>query len=316
MKNIIQFAIVTPNTDETVQLISETLNLGPLKVWDFNYPEIFDTTINDEQKPWTMKLAFGWIGNMQFEVIEPKEGSSLYRKYLDKFNASGIQHILLDREKVSYPNMKKQLSAMNTPIVNEAKSNIAVKMGWFTFPALPMFLAKSMATIFGYADTLDSLKTVIEISKYPSGIEPRKGIRMGVPSYWSEGNQENFEELPSNSLITNIEGFIVLVNNIKGVKPNYQKLFGNPFNETETDLMYKSKKVFMNIMQPIENSEYSNILNQQGEGIRILVATPRTKSKLKNDADFLAKGFKKMNINDNKTLYVHDKMPFQIQINY
>jgi hypothetical protein len=316
MKNIIQFAIVTPNTDETVKLISETLNFGPLKVWDFNYPEIFDTTINNKQKPWTMKLAFGWIGTMQFEVIAPKEGQSLYKNYLDKFKIAGIQHLLLDREKVSYLDMKKQLSEMNTPIVNEAKSNVAVKMGWFTFPALPLFLAKSMSTIFGYADTLDSLKTVIEISKYPPGIEPRKGIRMGVPSYWSAGNQENFEELPSNSLITAIEGFIVLVNTIVEVKPNYQKLFGNPINETSTELMYKSEKVFMNIVQPKENSEYSNILKQQGEGIRILVATPRTKSKLKTDEDFMAKGFKKFNISESETLYVHDKMPFQIQINY
>jgi hypothetical protein len=59
MRNIIQFAIVTPNTDETLKLICETLNLGPLKVWDFNYPAIFDTTINESPNPWTMKLAFG-----------------------------------------------------------------------------------------------------------------------------------------------------------------------------------------------------------------------------------------------------------------
>lgn len=72
----------------------------------------------------------------------------------------------------------------------------------------------------------------------------------------------------------------------------------------------------MNIMQPNNDSEYSNILNHQGEGIRILVATPRTKSKLKNDEDFRIKGFSKTNISENKTLYVHPKMPFQIQINY
>jgi hypothetical protein len=75
--------------------------------------------------------------------------------------------------------MKKQFAAMNIPIVNEAKSNVGVKVGPFTFPALPTFLAKSMSTVFGYADTLETLKTVVEISKYPPGIEPRKGIRMG-----------------------------------------------------------------------------------------------------------------------------------------
>jgi hypothetical protein len=315
MKEVIQFAIVTPNTDETVQLISETLNLGPLKIWNFKHPQIFDTSIHNESVPWTMKLAFGWIGNMQFEVIEPKGGQSLYKHYLDKYTDAGIQHLLLDREKVSYPDMKKQLVEMGMPIVNEAKTNVAVKLGPFTFPPLPMFLAKSMATIFGYADTLSTLKTVIEISKYPPGIEPRKGIRMGVPSYWSNGNKENFEELPSNSLIVGIEGFIVLVKNIKEVKLYYQKLFGKPSSETSNILMYSSGKAFIKIIQPDDTSAYAHVLSEKGEGVRILVATPRVKVKVKNDQDFLAKNFQRNNLTEKETLYTHGKLPFQIQIN-
>ncbi len=316
MKEVIQFAIVTPNTDETIQLISEALNLGPLKVWDFKYPQLFETTINGEPKKWAMKLAFGWIGNMQFEIIEPTEGQSLYKNYLDKYTNAGIQHLLLDREKVSYPDMKKQFVEMGMPIVNEAKSNVAVKLGPFTFPPLPMFLAKSMSTVFGYADTLQTLKTVIEISKYPPGIEPRKGIRMGVPSYWSNGNKNNFEELPSNSLIVDIEGFIILVKNINEVKPHYQKLFGLPTSETSTELIYKSSNGSINVLQPEENSAYMNILKEKGEGVRILIATPRSKMIQKNDENFIAKGFEKYNITESKSLFIHDKMPFQIQINY
>jgi hypothetical protein len=316
MKEVIQFAIVTPNADETVKLISETLNLGPLKVWDFKHPQIFDTTINNEPKPWTMKLAFGWIGNMQFEVIEPTQGQSLYKNYLDKYTNAGIQHLLLDRRKVSYPDMKQQFVEIGMPIVNEAKSNIAVKIGPFTVPPLPMFLAKSMSTVFGYADTLDTLKTVIEISKYPPGIEPRKGIRMGVPSYWSNGNKDNFEELPSNSLIIDIEGFIVLVKKIDEVKQHYQKLFGKPSNETLYELMYQSEKGFIKVVQPAdEDSAYSNILNKKGEGVRILVATPRAKAKAKNDEDFKAKNFEINNLIEKETLYTHNNLPFQIQIN-
>jgi hypothetical protein len=316
MKEVIQFAIVTSNTDEIAQLISATLNLGPLKVWDFRHPQIFDTTINNEAKAWTMKLAFGWIGNMQFEVIEPRDGQSLYKKYLDKYTDAGIQHLLLDRGKLSYTDMKQHFVDIEMPIVNEAKTNVAVKLGPFTLPPLPMFLAKSMSTIFGYADTLETLKTVIEISKYPPGIAPRKGIRMGVPSYWSNGSADNFEHLPSNSLIIDVEGFIVLVENINEVKQHYQKLFGKPSNQTFNELMYQSKRGFIKVVQPsVEDSAYANILETKGEGVRILVATPRAKTKVKNDENFRSKNFEVNNLTKEETLYTHAKLPFQVQIN-
>jgi hypothetical protein len=79
IKKIIQFAVVSPNTDETVKLLCDTLNLSPLKVWDFKHPAIFATTIDKESNSWSMKLAFGWLGNMQFEIIEPTSSQSLYQ---------------------------------------------------------------------------------------------------------------------------------------------------------------------------------------------------------------------------------------------
>jgi hypothetical protein len=214
IKNIVQFAVVTPNCDDTISLMRKMLNLGPMKVWDFKNPEIFDTTINQVPAPWTMKLAFGWLGEMQFEVIEPTSGASLYQEYLNQYRRAGVQHLLIDRGKISYSTMKRDFAQAGMPISNEAKTNVAVKIGPFTLPPLPMFLAKSMSTVFGYTSTIDTLKTVFETSKYPPGVAPRQGVRMGVPSYWSAGDQAEFEQLPSDSLITGIEGFVVLVKDI------------------------------------------------------------------------------------------------------
>jgi hypothetical protein len=311
---IIQFAVVTPNADDSIKTICQSLNLGPLKVWDFKHPAIFDTTINDQNKPWSMKLAFGWLGEMQFEIIEPTGGQSLYQDYLDKWQHAGVQHVLIDRGSISYPKMKELLAAAGSPVINEAKTNVAVKLGPFTLPPLPMFLAKSMATVFGYTSTLDSLKMVIETSKYPPGVEPREGIKMGVPSYWSEGDQDNFEKLPNNSLITDIIGFVVLVKNIDAVKPHYAKLFGNSVAPKSNELYFKLETNFVHVIQSEKGSTYEIIVNDRGEGIQILVALPRQKSKLTNDEVFRQKGFTIIDIDNENTLFTRSDMPFQIQI--
>ncbi len=51
---------------------------------------------------------------------------------------------------------------------------------------------------------------------------------MGVPTYWTDGEKSNFETLPHDSLITDIEGFVVLVEKLEEVQPYYEKLFGQP----------------------------------------------------------------------------------------
>lgn len=314
IKKVIQFAVVTPNTDETVTVICETLNLGPLKVWDFKHPAIFDTTIKGNSKLWTMKLAFGWLGNMQFEVIQPTEGPSLYKEYLDKWKRAGLQHLLIDRGETSYPKMKELLGSAGATITNEAKTNVAIKLGPFILPPLPMFLAKSMSTVFGYTSTLDTLKMVIETSQYPPGVKPRQGVRMGVPTYWSAGEKSNFEELPTNSLITDVNGFIVLVKNLNEIKPHYIKLFGDPKFSTANELLFQLADNFVRVVQPNAGSPYEKVLHERGEGLQIIEAKPRSLDSERNNEVFSQKGFESLAISLTETLFTHSKLPFQVQI--
>jgi hypothetical protein len=315
--NIIQFAVVSPDADKTMLEIQQSLNLGPQKVWDFKYPAIFDTTVGEKDEKWTMKLGFGWIADMQFEVIEPTSGTSLYREYLDKWQQAGIQHLLVDRGETAYSDMKNQLSAAGYPIHNEAKSNVAVKLGPFTLPALPMFLAKSMATVFGYTNTLDSMKLVMETSKYPPGIEPRKGIRMGVPSYWtSNANKDNFEALPTDSLITKVNGFILLVKDFNATLPHYKTWFGTPSKTTNNSATFTLDSVFITLIQPEHGTGYAEIMQNKGEGLQIINADARNPNKDINEANFKGKGFSVVEKTAQTTLFYKKEMPFLIEIDH
>lgn len=329
LNNIVQFAVITADADGTVKQIQDALNLGPFKVWDFTFPALFDTTVNGKSEQWTMKLAFGWIGDMQIEVIQPTTQNSLYSKYLNIYGRPGIQHLFIDRAGMSYADKKKQLETQGGLIIgNEAKSNVAIQMGLLTLPPLPMFLAKNASTTFAYTDSFDTLKLSLEVSMYPPGIQPRQGIRMGVPSYWSDGNKQNFETLPIDSLITGVNSFKILVKSIADTLPHYQKLCHDRLEvkeETMRDsltgsvISFKSSKMELSastleLIEPLVPSAYSNILDRRGEGCRIITATVRDTS-----ADTVIENFKKKNFSlaaqtTRELLFDNDEFPFAVQV--
>jgi Glyoxalase/Bleomycin resistance protein/Dioxygenase superfamily len=310
IKDIMQFAIVSDNADKTTQNICQTLNLGPLKVWDFGYPNIFDTTIGGVSSQWDMKLAFGWIGEMQFEIIEPKAGNSLYKEFLTKNKKPGIQHLLIDMQNIKYEDIKEQLNQAGFPIFNEAKSNVPIKLGPFIIPPLPLSFVRSSATTFGYTNTLEPLKVVMEISKYPPGFQPRQAIRMGVPTYWSPGNQKNFETLPADSLITSVEGFVVLVKDLQITLKEYKKLYGEPVQVSKNEALFQLESNFVKLVQPEQSSHLNNILSAQGEGFKILSIKPRELNTKKNLEIFLNKGFEIINMSESSILFTHLDLPF------
>jgi hypothetical protein len=137
---------------------------------------------------------------------------------------------------------------------------------------------------------------------------------MGVPSYWSAGDQKNFETLPSDSLITDVKGFVVLVKSIEAVKPHYTNLFGASSEESSNKLMYTLENNYLRIIEPKDKQAYVNILNSKGEGLQIIECTPRYQTKLENDDVFSKKGFNVIAIDETSTLYTHDDMPFQVLI--
>jgi hypothetical protein len=137
---------------------------------------------------------------------------------------------------------------------------------------------------------------------------------MGVPSYWSDGDQKHFEQLPEDSLITGIEGFIVLVNDLNAATPYYQKVFGDITESGDGEVTFSLLDTFVRVVQPSDDSPYKKILAEKGEGVRILVATPRHTSKEKNTEVFRHKGFEVIELAKNRILCTDTIMPFHVEI--
>ncbi|HEX2172690.1 MAG TPA: VOC family protein [Dehalococcoidia bacterium] len=81
--------VVVHNRDEAIRRYAESLGIGPFRAFDAEFPDLRAT---EGTPPSRLRIAFGNLGVILFEVIEPGEGPSIHRDFLER-HGEGIQHI-------------------------------------------------------------------------------------------------------------------------------------------------------------------------------------------------------------------------------
>lgn len=81
--------VVVRDLEAALRRYDESLGIGPFRSFEAPFP---DTQLRGEPAPCTLKIAFGNLGNVLFEVIQPLDGRSLHREFLER-NGEGIQHL-------------------------------------------------------------------------------------------------------------------------------------------------------------------------------------------------------------------------------
>ncbi|MBR45769.1 MAG: methylmalonyl-CoA epimerase [Rhodospirillaceae bacterium] len=87
-----QICIVTRDLDAMVRRYADQLGIGPWWVNEYKAPDLFDTTYRGQPAAYSMRLALAWTGALNWEIIQPLEGPSIYRDYLER-NQEGVQHV-------------------------------------------------------------------------------------------------------------------------------------------------------------------------------------------------------------------------------
>ena len=84
-----QIGVVVTNVERAVRHYASVFGIGPFKIYDF---------VPDKhwymEEPSYIKFRMGkasW-GNLELELIEPLEGKSIHREFLDS-NGEGVQHL-------------------------------------------------------------------------------------------------------------------------------------------------------------------------------------------------------------------------------
>ena len=88
--------LVVNNVDKTIEALTTILGFGPftkVKYPPDNWSDEECKKANDGQPiEYSIMFAFSVVGNLEFELIQPLSGKSIWREFLDK-NGEGVHHV-------------------------------------------------------------------------------------------------------------------------------------------------------------------------------------------------------------------------------
>ncbi len=87
-----QICIVTRDLDARVREFADRLGIGPWWIQTYEAPDLVDTTYRGQPGHYSMRLALAWTGDLNWEIIEPVSGPSIYHEFLEE-HGEGLQHV-------------------------------------------------------------------------------------------------------------------------------------------------------------------------------------------------------------------------------
>jgi len=148
-----QVCIVAKDCDATMKQLFEVAGIGPWAVWT---PFLTNMRVRGVEAPYSMKLAMAWTKGFSWEVIQPLEGPSIYREFLEE-KGEGVHHVLIENANHSYEETIAEATKKGCP---------------------PSMEGHWAGVDFAYLETEGPLKVVLEIFRRPPG------HRRPAPDYW------------------------------------------------------------------------------------------------------------------------------------
>jgi len=87
-----QCAIVVADLDEAVARWSEKLQIGPWTAYRLAPGLLKDMRYHGEEVEFSLRHALAWQGEMQFELVQPLGGPSIFADHLEA-HGEGIHHV-------------------------------------------------------------------------------------------------------------------------------------------------------------------------------------------------------------------------------
>lgn len=87
-----QVAFVVRDLDAAVRHWADDLGIGPWSVWTMRPPALRETLYRGQPVKFGLRHALAWSGNVQFELVQPLEGPSIFRDQLDA-TGEGPNHV-------------------------------------------------------------------------------------------------------------------------------------------------------------------------------------------------------------------------------
>jgi hypothetical protein len=89
---ISQIAVVCNDLQKTMEQYTTLLGWGPWNVYRHEPPRLHETVVRGEPTDYTMLGAETHVGDMGFELLQPLEGPSIYKEWLET-HGEGLHHV-------------------------------------------------------------------------------------------------------------------------------------------------------------------------------------------------------------------------------
>lgn len=89
---VMQIGIVVRDCDASVKRWADEYGIGPWRIWEFNPDTVSEMTIRGKAKGYAMRIAGATVGNVELELIQPKDNESNYAEFL-KEHGEGLHHV-------------------------------------------------------------------------------------------------------------------------------------------------------------------------------------------------------------------------------
>lgn len=95
-RKLVQINITSPDVDKTVRQLCNLLEMGPWEIGNLNNISVSEPGIlvdgKLEEPEFYFKLGISFYAGLEFEVIQPVSGPTVYQKYIDR-RGIGFHHI-------------------------------------------------------------------------------------------------------------------------------------------------------------------------------------------------------------------------------
>ena len=88
----LQVSVVVRDLDAAMRTYVHEYGIGPWNVYEFNPDNVSDMHARGEPVAWSWRLALAQVGQVQWELVEPLDGESIYAQFLAD-HGPGVHHV-------------------------------------------------------------------------------------------------------------------------------------------------------------------------------------------------------------------------------
>ena len=126
-----QIVIETDDIDKAVREYADRMGIGPWWVGPLKPPTMTETTYYGEPQECVSQIAVAFTGPVQWLLVEPREGKSIYMDFLKEKNG-GIHYITLTHSDIAFDDAVELIKERGYDCITSGRFG---KNRWFNWKA-------------------------------------------------------------------------------------------------------------------------------------------------------------------------------------